>query len=120
MPRKPSFDSFPIQLAQPAYRVDSLLNESASTIFQNIGVLGYDASQTKYTLQAYTKERTQIDADVEAQDKEMIWRVQTPSHSIRYTIKLNEKGQWHQIGEVSTDAGQNWKPFFESTLSRLK
>lgn len=101
-----------------------LLNEAGflgqDTIFQNIGLLSYDALQAKYTLKAYTKEGTQVDAEVEVQDKMMIWRVKIPGSIIRYTIRLNEKGQWHQLGEGSTDEGQKWKPFFESTLSRLK
>jgi hypothetical protein len=59
----------------------------------------------------------QIQADVEVQDKKMIWRLPVASTLIRYTITLNEKGQWHQTGEGSGDAGQNWPLFFESKLS---
>jgi hypothetical protein len=102
-----------------------LLDEAAfqgqDTIFQNIGLLSYHVLQSKYTLQAYTKEGSQIDAFVEIQDKKMIWRIDIPGNIIiRYTIKLNEKGQWHQIGESSADEGKMWEPFFESTLSRIK
>lgn len=101
-----------------------LLNEAAfrgqDTVFQNVGVLSYDAAQSKYDIQAYTREGNQIEAQVEALDKKMIWRINMPGSVIRYTIRLNEKGQWHQIGEGSTDNGKIWKPFFESTLTRLK
>ena len=101
-----------------------VLNEAAfrgqDTVFQNIGVLSFNAAQSKYDIQAYTKEGTQIEAEVEALDKKMVWRILLPGTIIRYTINLNEKGQWHQIGEGSTDDGKIWKPFFESTLTRLK
>jgi hypothetical protein len=100
-----------------------LLDEAAflgqDTIFQNIGVLGYDVAQSKYTFMAYTKEGTQFDVDLEVLNKKMIWRIQIPGNIIRYTIQLNDKGQWHQIGEGSADAGKVWKTFFESTLTRL-
>lgn len=100
-----------------------LLNEAGfigqDTIFQNIVVLGYDAVKSEYTLQAYTKEGLQLGGNVEVQDKKMIWRIEFPGNLIRYSIQLNEKGQWVQKGEGSTDNGQKWVPFFESTLDRL-
>jgi hypothetical protein len=100
-----------------------VLDEAAflgqDTIFQNIGVLSYDVLQARYTLKAYTKEGAHVDPYVEVQDKKMVWRIHIPGNIVRYTIKLNEKGQWHQIGEISGDEGKRWKPFFESTLSRL-
>lgn len=100
-----------------------MLNEAATkgqdTLFQNIGVLSYNNLLSKYTLQAYTNEGHHIDVYVEARDKTMIWRIHIPNNIIRYTIKLNEKGQWHQIGDSSADEGKSWNPFFESTLSRI-
>ncbi len=95
-------------------------NRRQDTVFQNIGVLGYDALRSKYTIQAYTNGGMQIEADVEVQDKKMIWRLPLSSNLIRYTITLNEKGQWHQVGEGSADAGQTWTLFFESRLSPIK
>jgi hypothetical protein len=62
----------------------------------------------------------QIQADVEVQDKKMVWQLPLASTLLRYTITLNEKGQWHQIGEGSGDAGQNWTLFFESKLNPVK
>ncbi|QMU26688.1 DUF1579 family protein [Adhaeribacter radiodurans] len=95
-------------------------NRGQDTVFQNIGMLGYDALKSKYTIQAYTNGGMQIQADVEVQDKKMIWRLPLPNTLIRYTITLNEKGQWHQIGEGSADDGQTWNLFFESKLSPVK
>jgi hypothetical protein len=101
-----------------------VINESAvrgsDTLAQNIGLLGYNTAQSKYNLQAYTNEGVYIDAFVEALDKKFIWRIHISGHIVRYTATLNEKGQWHQIGEMSADEGKIWKPFFESTLTRLK
>jgi hypothetical protein len=36
----------------------------------------------------------------------------------RYTIRLNEKGQWHEVGEISDGGGESWKQTFEMTLNR--
>jgi hypothetical protein len=100
--------------------IDETAIQGQDTVSQNIGVLGYNVLLSKYTLLAYTKEGSQVDAEVEVLDKKMIWRYHMPGYIIRYTANLNQKGQWFQIGEVSADEGQLWKPFFESTLSRLK
>lgn len=37
---------------------------------------------------------------------------------IRYTIKLTDKGEWHETGEYSPDE-KTWYPFFEMTLRKL-
>ncbi|QNF32206.1 hypothetical protein HUW51_05485 [Adhaeribacter swui] len=95
-------------------------NRGQDTVFQNIGIFGYDALKSKYTIQAYTNGGMQIQADVEVQYKKMIWRLPLANSLIRYTITLNEKGQWHQVGEGSGDGGQNWTLFFESKLSPVK
>jgi hypothetical protein len=47
----------------------------------------------------------------------MIWRIQIPGNIIRYTIQLNEKGQWHQVGEGSADEGKVWKTFIKFPIN---
>jgi hypothetical protein len=39
------------------------------------------------------------------------------SNQIRYSMKLNSQGQWHEIGELSAD-GKSWAQFFEMTLNK--
>lgn len=101
-----------------------LINESSiqgqDTVSQAIGFLGYNFNQSKYNLEAFTKDGVQVEAYVEVLDNKIIWRYHFPGHIIRFTANLNEKGQWHQIGEMSADEGKVWTPFFESTLTRVK
>ncbi len=48
----------------------------------------------------------------------LVWGFENPrAGTIRFTIKLNEKGQWFEIGEISRD-GKAWQKFFKMTLSR--
>lgn len=100
--------------------INETMVQGQNTIAQNIGLLGYDVSQSKYNLQAYTKDGAFINADVEALDKKMIWHIHFSGRIVQYTATLNEKGQWHQIGEISSDEGKTWNNFFESTLTRLQ
>ncbi|MBN3581507.1 hypothetical protein JYB64_03850 [Algoriphagus aestuarii] len=39
-----------------------------------------------------------------------------PAENVRYVIRLNEKGQWFEIGEAKV--GENWFQFFEMTLDK--
>lgn len=113
-----------LELANKLNSTVLLLNESAilgqDTVAQNIGLFGYNTLQSKYNLQAYTKDGFYIDAYVEVLDKKLIWRIHLSGTVIRYTIRLNDKGQWYQTGDMSADEGKTWNPFFESTLTRVK
>ena len=48
-------------------------------------------------------------------DGKFIWK---PTAQVRYVIQLNEKGQWHEIGEYN--AGDQWYQFMEMTLEKVK
>lgn len=101
-----------------------MLNEALfrgqDTVVENVKLFGYNVLQLAYNIQAYTNDGAYIDAYVEVLDKKTIWRIHFSGQIIQYTAKLNEKGQWHQIGEMSADEGKVWPPFFESTLTRVK
>jgi hypothetical protein len=50
-------------------------------------------------------------------DRHFEWFLDTPNGKIRYTITINEAGQWHEIGEFAM--GENsWFQFFEMTLDK--
>jgi len=100
------------------------ISESAvlvqDTLFQNMGFLSYNVLQSQYNLEAFTQHGAQMDAYVEVLENKMIWRFHAAGQIYKYTAKLNDKGQWHQIGEVSADEGKKWELFFESTLNRIE
>jgi hypothetical protein len=48
----------------------------------------------------------------------VVWAFDVPGAGrIRYTIRLDEQGRWHEVGDRSVD-GQQWHRFFEMRLSR--
>ncbi len=50
----------------------------------------------------------------------MIWGYKHPrAGEMRYTIRLDDKGRWHEIGEMSRKKGE-WVQFFEMTLTKKK
>ncbi|HET8644993.1 MAG TPA: hypothetical protein VFO85_05865, partial [Vicinamibacteria bacterium] len=57
----------------------------------------------------------------EWKDGAFVWGMENPVQGkVRYTIRLDGQGRWHETGESSPDGGATWTPFFEMTLSRAK
>lgn len=52
-------------------------------------------------------------------DGAFVWGMETPMGKMRYTIRLDAQGRWHETGEGSRD-GQAWTQFFEMTLTKAR
>ena len=60
-----------------------------------------------------------VDAEVDLAPNKLVWKFRLPGvGDTRYTIVLNDQGQWFEIGEVQKD-GSEWRKFFETTLTRV-
>ncbi len=46
-----------------------------------------------------------------------VWSMQTPRGEMRYTIRLDDEGRWHEIGEMAGKDAQ-WHQFFEMLLTK--
>ena len=52
-------------------------------------------------------------------ENKLIWGFNTPQGGkIRFTLLLNEHGQWYEYGEFSMD-GPSWNKFMEMTLDKV-
>ncbi len=89
------------------------------TIHETLAVLSYDERTKTHRFRSWLATGNSGDHEVKVTNEGWQWGLQFPNGSIRYTIKINEKGEWHEIGEIS----QNGKPsqqFFEMNLKRVK
>jgi hypothetical protein len=85
-----------------------------------LGVIAYDASAKLYRVRSYLADGRSTDAEAGFVEGGFQWAFKGPQGmSIRYTVKLTEKGEWFEIGEMSRD-GQSWRQFHEMTLQRVK
>lgn len=99
-----------------------LANSGQDGVVHNaLAVISYDSTARKFLFRAFRADGNYIDANVSVGDKSLIWGFRPPQQGgeIRYTIKLNDAGQWLEIGEFSMD-GKQWRKFFEMTLQRIK
>jgi hypothetical protein len=84
-----------------------------------LGVISFDAQAKQYRMRAYRADGRFVDPKIDVGDRKIVWSFDDPrAGSIRYTITINDNGQWQEIGERSGDGGQTWNPFFEMTLDK--
>jgi hypothetical protein len=84
------------------------------------GSVSYDDKAKRYRFQAFTGRGNYVDTEAKATEGQLVWGMKVPQFGdVRYTIKLDEKGRWFEVGEVSQD-GKEWRKFFEMTLERVK
>jgi hypothetical protein len=89
-------------------------------IHHAFGVLFYDASANRFTMRAYKSNGLFVDVDPKVGDRVVEWSYTDPRlGQVRYTMKLTERGEWHEIGEASRD-GSTWSKFFEATLRKVE
>jgi hypothetical protein len=90
-------------------------------VHEALGIIDYDLTNKAYRFRTYTSAGRAADTEVELTgDLSFVWRIVTPNGlTIRYTIEINDSGQWFEVGEYSRD-GQEWNQFFEMTLDRSK
>ena len=88
-------------------------------IHDAFGVIWYDEQAKKYDFNAWTAQRGYVDAWFEAGDNSAQWGFDIPNGKIRFTIKLTDKGEWHEVGEYSPD-GNRWFQTIDMKLAKVK
>lgn len=84
------------------------------------GVISFDAQTKRYRFQGFTSRGNHEDTEATVTEGQLVWGMKIPQFGdVRYTIKLDDKGRWFEIGEV-TRGGNEWRKFFEMTLSRAE
>jgi hypothetical protein len=82
-------------------------------------LVSYDDKANRYRFQAFTGRGSYEDAEAKVTKGQLVWGMKIPQFGdVRYTIKLDDRGRWFEVGEVSRD-GKAWQRFFEMTLQRV-
>jgi hypothetical protein len=92
------------------------------TVHNAFAVVSYDSETKAFRFHAYSGDGSTvayIDSEAQVSAKTLVWGFHHPrGGDIRFTITLNEKEQWLEVGEFSRD-GKTWQKFFEMTLNRV-
>ena len=85
-----------------------------------LGIITYDSDAKLYRITSYLADGRSTNAEADMIDGRFQWRFKAPQGaSIRYTVKLSEKGEWFEIGEISQN-GKDWRQFHQMTLQKVK
>jgi hypothetical protein len=84
-----------------------------------LGIVSYDLEKKSYRFSAYQANGQAIDAEAKVNNNALEWGFKTPRGTTRFLITLTDKGEWHEVGDITMD-GKNWFKFFEMTLQRVK
>jgi hypothetical protein len=91
-----------------------------AALFEAMAVISYDEQGKLYRFVSNTSEGRQGEFDLKPVEGGCEWGFRIPQGGrVRYTIKLNDNGQWHEIGEFSQD-DKTWRKFHEMTLDRVR
>lgn len=108
------------QTEEVQFKLDSTLiliegmGKSEGTVIHHaFAVVSFNKSSQNYTFQSYLPDGKTGSFTGELIGEKFHWY---PNENIRYIIGLNEKGQWHETGEMKRD--EHWFQFFEMTLDR--
>lgn len=87
-------------------------------IHHAVAAISYGEATKDYQVQAHKADGKSMAARGEFKDGAFIWGFNDPGLGhLRFTIRLNKQGQWHEIGERSRD-GKTWTQYLEMTLSK--
>jgi hypothetical protein len=93
---------------------------SAVTVLEAITLVSYDPRKERFRWYSHTDRGYLTDIEPKVGDRTLQWAVDAPGiGTMRYTIRLNEKGAWFEIGEMSKN-GVDWRKFFEMTLRQSR
>jgi hypothetical protein len=88
------------------------------TVHSAFAVVSYDTKAKAFRWRAYRAGGDWVDTDAKVGDRNLEWGFHDErAGDIRFTIAVNQRGQWFEIGEYSRDA-KTWQKFFEMTLDK--
>ncbi|MBC8066301.1 MAG: hypothetical protein H7Y17_15835 [Chlorobia bacterium] len=94
------------------------LDSDGNVIHDAFGILYYDPATKEYRMRSFLAGGASGEHKATAKNGVIVWTMQN-QRTIRYTIKLDEKSRWHEIGEVDLGEGK-WYQFFEMRLKKVK
>lgn len=92
-------------------------NDAGEVVHAALATLSFDPDSKQYHFRAYDGTGHYLDTIAGCKDGVMTWSMPVGPRQMRYTIRLNQNGQWYETGEMSMN-GQAGQQFFEMTLQK--
>jgi len=92
-------------------------DEGGKTVHDALAIMSYDPQDKHYHFRAYEQMGRSVDSVAQCHNNTMTWSLAAGPTTIRYTISLNAKGQWHEIGTAIIPNAPE-QQIFEMTLDK--
>ena len=114
---RPSLDSTIYIINGQGFERDSLTKKDV-IVHDAFAVVSFDDKQNKFRWSAWRiPGGTYGDLEITLGDKSFEWSTKVQGGQTRYKARLNEKGQWIEVGEFSKD-GIKWFKYITLTLDK--
>lgn len=99
------------------YSMETLAG-SEEPIHHAFGVFSYDTNTSEYRFKAYLETGMNGDYVAKIEENKIVWGFDVPQGTIRYTIILNEQGEWFEVGHFNPKGTEMWHQSFEMTMQK--
>jgi hypothetical protein len=94
--------------------------EAGEIVHHAFAVVSYNEKKQSYRWQSWrVPGGFYTETEPKVGERSLQWGMETPRGRMRYTLTVNEKGQWGEIGEFSAD-GLVWRQFFGMVLTKTQ
>ena len=95
--------------------------EESKIIHNAFAVLSYESENQRFVMRAHKADGAFTEADAKVDENgDFIWGFNHPyAGEMKFTIRQNNKGQWYEMGEISSDNGNTWFQNFEMLLNKV-
>jgi hypothetical protein len=90
---------------------------TGAVVHDAFGVLFFDQQAKAYRMRSFVSSGQGGEFPAEVKDGVIVWTMSGGGREVRYTIKLDAQGRWHEVGEYKM--GDKWTQFFEMTLKKF-
>lgn len=116
---QPSLDSTIFIITGRGTEKDTLSDKDI-IVHDAFAVVSYDEAQNKFRWNAWRMPGgTYGQLEIKLGEKSFEWSTQVKGGQTRYKAYLNEKNQWVEVGEFSSD-GLKWYKYITMTLNKIK
>lgn len=106
-------ESVQLKLNGTGLLIEGVGRSEEEIVHNALAIVTMDEGENIFKFTSFLQSNQQGSYKAELIDDVFYWY---PVENVRYVITINEKGQWHEIGEANS--GGNWYQFFEMTLDK--
>lgn len=93
--------------------------EAGRKIHHAFGVLSHDGASPEYNFQAYLATGMSGSYKAKVAGDSLVWGFELPQGTVRYNVRINEKGEWHEVGHFNPKGTEIWYQTLEMILRKV-